>query len=249
MNGELKNYSLSMSGKVALNLLFVEIYFLFRAGKSPFFFTLSDFVDRFSIEILYISLVLFLITGFIFPIAWVAYHSVFWLLDGMRRIVTDRIKVSGVPVFRALNDREKSGRVSVEIAKKYAYKNSKEELSSRIDEWEKSKAKAMEGEITTIGIYILLFVVMLFSSEARPNFLMGVLEIFTENEIVYEIMISILLVQFFLGRLTNFHLFRDAGYLPVDFFKSEEERKEASGWAARHVEQFQPAIKKWLDKH
>ncbi|MCC1482007.1 hypothetical protein J1C52_10185 [Roseibaca sp. Y0-43] len=86
-----------MSGKVALNLLFVEIYFLFRAGKSPFFFTLSDFVDRFSIEILYISLVLFLITGFLFPIAFIAYHSVFWLLDGIRGIAFGTEGVSICP--------------------------------------------------------------------------------------------------------------------------------------------------------
>ncbi|MCC1482641.1 hypothetical protein J1C52_13385 [Roseibaca sp. Y0-43] len=138
--------------------------------------------------------------------------------------------------------------MSVEIAKKYAFKNSKGEMSNRIDEWEKSQAKAMEGEITTTGIYILLFVAILLSSEARPNFLMGVLDIFTENELVYKIIISLFLVQFFFGRLTNYHLFRDAGYLPVDFFKSDEERKEASDWAARHLENFQPSVKKYMEK-
>ena len=238
MIGELRNFSLFMTGKVAVNLLFVELYFLFRAGKSPFFFNLSDFIDRFSIELVFIALVLFLFSGFLTLIFMSLYLIIFSPLEKARSFLLRRVKISGIPVFAALREREVSGRVELQTAKDFAFRNRRSELTARIEKWEKEWSKKAENETLVVGAYGLLLLIIFSSSSDTPNFLMGVIDAFFDSEGVYRFAIMLLAVQAIIGRVTSYYIFRDAAWLPVDFFISETERKEAEAWSSHRVTKF-----------
>ena len=133
----------NITSNVVTKILFVELYFLLRSGKSPAYFALTDFVDNYSIELLYITVLLTLLSGWIFPIVLSAYIIIAGLLSFLGRCVLSSIRYMGIPLFKAIlqNEREKS--VSINIAKSFAHENSDTDLMNRIDNYNKEATTSL----------------------------------------------------------------------------------------------------------
>lgn len=241
----------SLSNGLIAKILAIELYFLLSAHKSPIYFTLTDFLDSHSIEILYISVTIFLLSPWIIPIVMAAYVAVAGTLSWIARKLLGCIRWDGLPVFRILRERDHELAVRIEVAKDYAFRNDLPELAGRIADYESKQNRSMEGEAIAATNFSLVLAILLVSSDSVPNFLMKVtepLEPYT-GIMAYKTVIGLLLIQGIIGRMSSFHLLRDAGILRPDFFKNEEERISAKEWEAAMVERPQPYLIEWMQRN
>lgn len=251
MNSKIDGLLPSLSSGLVTKVLAIELYFLLTASKSPIYFTLTDFLDSHSIELLYISVTIFLLTPWIFPVAMATYIIVAGVPAWIARKVLGAWKSGGVPVFRILQERNRAKAVSLNVAKDYAFRNDLPELSKRISEHEVTHAKAMEGEAIATTNFLLLAAIIIVSSQFSPNFLMKVTQVldpYTGGK-AYVIVVTLLMIQGIVGRMSGFHLLRDSGSLGPEFFRDESERVNAANWVTSMVERNKPDLFEWLQRH
>jgi hypothetical protein len=241
----------SLSSNLISKILAIELYFLLTLSKSPIYFTLTDFLDSHSIEILYISVTIFLLAPWIFPLAIAAYVAVAGTPAWIARKLLGRLKWDGWPVFRMIQDRNREKAVSISITKDYAFRNNLHELTQRIMDHEAKQDRSMEGEATATTNFLLIVIIVLVSSQSAPNFLMKVTEVLEPytGYVAYKVVVALLMIQGILGRMSGFHLLRDAGSLEPDFFRNEEERASAANWVNSMVERNQPYLIEWMQKN
>lgn len=251
MDNKIESLLPSLTSNIVTKILAIELYFLLTLSKSPIYFTLSDFLDSHSIELLYISVTLFLLAPWIFPFAMAIYFFVAgapaWIFSKLLNFV----KWDGLPVFRLLRDRKDDSSVSIEVAKDYAFRNHLTELSQRIEDYQLSNTKHMEGEAIATTNFLLIFLIVIVSDKSSPNFLMkvtGVLEPYLANY-AYVGVVTLLLIQGVVGRISGFHLLRDAGSLHPDFFRDDIERAKAADWVNQIARKHEPHIMQWLRKN
>jgi hypothetical protein len=241
----------SLSSGLVTKVLAIELYFLLTASKSPIYFTLTDFLDSHSIEILYISVTMFLLAPWVFPVAITTYIIVAGFPAWIARKILGTWKSEGLPIFRILRDRNREKSVSINVAKDYAFRNDLPELAQRISEHEVKHSKAMEGEAIAATNFLLILAIVLVSSQLAPNFLMKVTQIFDPyiGGKAYEIVVFLLIIQGIVGRMSGFHLIKGAGSLGPDFFKDENERASAANWVNSMVERNKPYLFDWIQRH
>lgn len=232
-------------------VLLIEVYFLLRIGKSPAYFTLTDFLDAYSIELLYLTVSLSLLTGWVLVPALAAYTLLFGFLAWLTRATFGLIRIQGIPIFKALSQHKRENSVSLEIAKDYAKSHADITMQKRIKEYETESREHLSNEALASANFLLLLVAFWIShSTGAPNFLMKVTTYadpyLMEN--AYEVCIVLLAIQGVLGRISSFHLLSEAGSLPPSFFKDDEERKAVADWATKVVGRFTPLAEKWLNK-
>ena len=113
----------SLTGSMVTKILAIELYFILTLSKSPIYFTLTDFLDSHSIELLYISVTLFILAPWIFPFAIAVYYLVAGAPAWVVAKLLNFVKWNGLPVFRLLRERKKDASVSILVAKDYAFKS------------------------------------------------------------------------------------------------------------------------------
>lgn len=251
MNSKIEGLLPNLSSALVTKVLAIELYFLLTASKSPIYFTLTDFLDSHSIELLYISVTMFLLTPWIFPVAITTYIIVAGIPAWVARKLLGAWKSEGVPVFQILQDRNREKAVSLNVAKDYAFRNDLPELAQRISEHEAKHSKAMDGEAIAATNFLLLVAIVLVSSQVAPNFLMKVTQVFDPytGGKAYAIVVTLLMIQGIIGRMSGFHLLRDSGSLGPDFFRDESERANAANWVNSMVERNQPYLLEWIQRH
>ncbi|MEF3046946.1 hypothetical protein V3C85_07030 [Tabrizicola sp. L79] len=212
---------------------------------------MTDFLDSHSIELLYISVTMFLLAPWIIPLAIATYIVVGGIPAWIGRKAVGVFKSGGIPVFRILQDRNREKSVSLYIAKDYAFRNDLSELGQRISDYEGRHSKAMEGEAIATTNFLLLVAIVLVSSQVAPNFLMKVTQVldpYTGGK-AYAIVVTLLMIQGIVGRISGFHLLRDSGSLGPEFFRNESERSDAANWVNSMVEGNQPYLLEWLQRN
>lgn len=236
---------------VITKILFVEIYFLLRSGQSPAYFSLLDFVDSYSIELLYITALLTLLTGWVVIPAIAGYTIIAGSLSWMGRQIFSVFKYMGVPILKALAEEEREKRVSLSIAENFAHSNSDSDLQRRIVEYKKSSNKSLENEAqATANFVLILAIAWVNHSTGAPNFMMRITSFVDPylSGLAYEICIALLIIQGLLGRATSFHRLPASGYLPTRFFKNEDERSEVAAWTQQEIQRHIPLVEKWLNR-
>ena len=250
MDSKIEGLLPSLSSNLVTKILAIELYFLLTVSKSPIYFTLTDFLNSHSIEILYISVTIFLLTPWIFPIAIATYIVIAGLPAWIARKLFAYWKSDGWPIFKMIQDRNRDKAVSITVAKDYAFRNDFPELTQRIIDYESKHSKAMEGETIAATNFLLVVAIVLVSSQTVPNFLMKVTEVlepYTGNT-AYAVAVALLMFQGIIGRMSGFHLLRDSGNLAPDFFKNEDERASAKNWANSMIERNQPYLIEWMQR-
>lgn len=241
----------NLTNGVITKILFVEIYFLLRSGQSPAYFSLLDFVDSYSIELLYITALLTLLTGWIVIPALAVYMLTAGALSWMGRLFFSTVKFLGIPIFKALREEERKKRVSLTIAKNFAHSNSNSDLQRRIEEYEKSSNQSLENEAQASANFALILAIAWVShSTGAPNFMMKVTSFVDPHlsGIAYEICLALLIIQGLLGRASSFHSLPASGYLPTRFFKNEDERSTVAAWTHQEIQRHFPLAEKWLNR-
>ncbi len=250
MKTNFEGYIPNLTLGVVTKILLIEVYFLLRVGKSPAYFSLSDFLDNYSIELLYISVLFFLLAAWIFPIVFLVYFGFAGTFAWFGRKVMNLIRINGVPVFRALREQDHKQAVSIEIAKDYAKSKKLNELTGRIEEYEKAHEKAMEGETLAATNFFLVLLIVTISCYGAPNFLMRVTSFadpFTKGY-AYHACIVLLAIQGCIGRASSFYLLGNAGKLPRSFFDNEDERQSVAGWSTEIIERNIPLALRWMKR-
>ncbi|MDZ4309965.1 MAG: hypothetical protein U1A24_05340 [Cypionkella sp.] len=231
-------------------MLFLEVYFLLRSKQSPIYFSLTDFVDNYSIELLYIAVTFSLLTGWLFIPAIGGYTVLVGSLAWCGRKFMGMFKCEGVPIFEALNQHNRENSVSIEVAKEYAKSNTDNDLTARIEKHEKESLEQLANEaLATTNFALVILIAWISHSTGAPNFLMKVSSFadpFTFGH-AYTICLALLVSQGLFGRAANFHFIRVSGSLPPGFFKNVDERKKVAGWTEEIVGQYKPLAEKWMD--
>jgi hypothetical protein len=240
----------NVTGDLVTKVLAVEIYFQLRAGKSPIYFTLSDFADSYSLELLYIAVSISLLFAWIIPVAMLLYWSVFGSISFFLNAVGSSIKIKGTPILPFLRWKSDINRVSTQIAEDYAKNNHDDVLLARIKAFEAQKLKQVEGEVIATMNLLLICVIVGLGYMGAPNFLMKVTSFADPllNNYGYEFVCFLLAVQGFFGRLFNYHIFGSMGHLPGDFFSGSEERDKVVAWASEIAARNVPFMRKWIEE-
>lgn len=240
----------NITGNVVTKILFVELYFLLRSGKSPAYFALTDFVDNYSIELLYITVLLTLLSGWIFPIALSAYIITAGLLSFLGRCVLSSIRYMGIPLFKALLQNEREKRVSINIAKSFAHANSDTDLMNRIEAYDKEATTSLEHEANASANFALILMIAWVShTTGSPNFIMKITD-FVDPYLfgsAYYACLILLIIQGIIGRASGFNKLFSSGTLPEKFFKNEEERTKVASWTNSEIERHFPLAQKWMN--
>ena len=246
MGTSLHNLVPSLTGSVLTKLLFLEVYFLFKVGRSPAFFKLTDFLDGYAIEILYLTITLTLLSAWFFLPAIAAYYiiagSIYWLL----RRPFFAFTWSGVPVFKALSIQQKADRVSLGVAEDFLHHNPDADLGKRIEEYKERSQKALESEAASTANLALLVTIVALGWSGTQNFLDKICSIFDPYLLghAYGICVFLLVSGGVLGRATGFNALRDAGSLPASFFRSDDERIRVKRWAEKMITRHETLAKK-----
>jgi hypothetical protein len=240
----------NITGDLVTKVLVVEVYFQLRAGKSPIYFTLSDFADSYSLELLYIAITLFLLSAWILPVAMFLYWFIFGGIRYVLNFIGSVIKIHGIPVFPFLLWKSDSTRVSTQIAEDYAKSNGNEIMLSRIKAFEAKQTKQVEGEVIATMNLLLVLLIIGLGYFGAPNFLMKVTSFADPlvDDYGYEIVCTLLAIQGFFGRLFNYQLFRNLGHLPGGFFTTNEERDKVAAWTSEIVARNIPFMRKWIEE-
>jgi hypothetical protein len=227
------------------------VYFLLRSGKSPAYFSLLDFVDNYSIELLYITVLFTLLSGWIIIPALAGYVLIAGALAWLGRQLVSTIRYMGIPIFKALGNEERRKRVSISIAEDYARSNSNDALLDRIEDYKKSSTQSLENEAQASANFILILIIAYVShSTGAPSFIMKVTSFVDPyfGGSAYQICLALLIGQGLLGRASNFHHLPASGHLPTRFFKNEEERSTVDAWSQQVIQRHAPLAEKWSGK-
>lgn len=247
IEGLLPTVTSSLINKV----LFLEVFFLLRSGKSPVYFSLSDFVDNYSIEIFYIAVLFSMLAAWIAIPAFAFYYVVVGSLSWCGRAILGLFKFEGIPIFKALGQQEREKSVSTEVAIDFAKSKPDLDLLARITEYEKNTQERIKNEaIATANFALVGAIVVTSYLTGAPNFLMKITSFadqFTPDA-AYKVCIILLAIQGILGRATNFYLIRAAANLPPNFFVDEAERNEVNGWASKIIERQIPLAQNWINR-
>lgn len=241
----------NLTNGLITKILFVEIYFLFRSGQSPAYFSLLDFVDSYSIELLYITALLTLLAGWIIIPALACYVIAAGALSWMGRLILATFQYMGVPIFRALREGERERRVSLSIAKDFAHSNSDSDLQRRIQEYEESSNKILENEARASANFALILAIAWVShSTGAPNFMMKVTGFVDPylSGMAHKTCLVLLIIQGLLGRASNFYSLPASGYLPSRFFRNEDERSTVAAWTHKEIQRHLPLAEKWMNR-
>lgn len=239
----------SVTSSIVNKVLFLEVYFLLKAGQSPAYFSLIDFVDNYSIELLYIVVFFFMLSGWLMIPTLTFYFVLSGVLSWLGRQIMGLIKFEGIPIFTALRQDERKKSVSLVIAIDYAKSKQDTELKERIDEYEKATKERLENEALAAANFVLVVLIAWVSySTGAPNFLMKIASFADpfSNGAAYEVCLALLVIQGFAGRATNFHLLHASGSLPPSFFFNEEERGKVEAWAEQMVSKHEPLARQWM---
>lgn len=229
-------------------VLFLEVYFLLRAGKSPAYFSLTDFIQTYSIEILYIVILLSLLAGWLIGPVFLLYFSVAGGLSWAGSQITRLARWQGTPVFSELSRYKRENSVSIAIARDYAHANCDGSLEERIAKYDEEVSQKLQNEMLAAANFALVVLIALVTHFTQaPNFLMKITS-FADGITggrAYEACLTLLVFQGVLGRALCFHLLRDSGSLPPDFFRTEDERRAVAAWVNQVVKKHEPLAKKW----
>lgn len=247
LDGLLPNVTSNITNK----MLFLEVYFLLRAKQSPIYFSLTDFVDNYSIELLYIAVTFSLLAGWLF-LPTIGFYTVFvGSLAWCGRKFMGVFKCEGIRNFEVLNKHNRDNSVSIEVAKEYAKSNTDDDLQTRIEKYERESSERFANEVlATTNFVLVVLIAWISTSTGAPNFLMRVSSFadpFTFGH-AYTICLVLLILGGLFGRAANFHLFRASGSLPPSFFKNADERKKVAAWTEKIVGQYEPLAKQLLDR-
>lgn len=229
----------------------METYFLLRTGMSPAYFSLTDFLNGYSIELFYIAVVFSLIFGWIFLPALALYTVLIAPLAWLGKKVIGMPRYQGIPIFTAVLQRNREDSVSLEIAKDFAKSNSENGLLSRIEEYSAKATTNLSNEMQATANYSLLAAIAYITyATGAPNFLTKVTA-FADPLVfdkAYTVCLYLILVQGIVGRISGFHRLRATVYLPPSFFINEEERLKCKAWVYKTIERNEPLAKRWLNK-
>lgn len=238
-----------ITGNIVNKVLILEVYFLLKAGQSPAYFSLIDFVDNYSIELFYIAVFFTLLAGWIMFPALAFYFALSGVLAWLGGKIMSLVRFQDVPVFKALRQNEREKSVSLEVAIDYARSNQDTELRERVGEYERTAQERVKNEAIAATNFILVVLIALISySTGAPNFLIKVASFADpfSNDSAYKVCLALLVIQGFVGRATSFHLLRDSGNLPPSFFINEEERGKVEAWTEQMVVRHAPLARKWM---
>lgn len=241
----------SITGSVANKVLFLEVHFLLRAGKSPVYFGLTDFIENYSIEILYIAVTFYLFTGWIAPIVILGHYAVVGSLALCAKQFLRIFKFSGIPVFAALNQHNSENSVSILIAKDYAKSNNHADLERRIERYEKDSNENLNNEaVATANFFLIISIALISYLTNAPNFLIKISSFADPifSGYAYHVFGILLIVQGIIGRISSFHLINTSANLPPNFFASEAERANIASWNNDILKRYQPLAEKWKSK-
>lgn len=240
-----------LTNDLVTKVLAVEIYFQLAAGKSPVYFSVSDFANSYSIEILYIAVTLYLLAAWLAPIGMLSYWMFFGSIRSALHLIGSTIRVQGIPLFPYLEWKRDVTRVSALVAEDYARSTGNSMLLLKIKEFEFEKLRQVEGEYVATLNLLLVGTVVVLGHFGYPNFLMRVTafsESFTYGY-SYAAVCTLLIVQGVIGRVSNYHIFRDLGFVPGDIFSSVDERNEAENWSSNIARRHIPFIKRWISNN
>ncbi len=239
----------NMTNNIVNKVLLLEVYFLLKAGKSPAYFSLIDFVDSYSIELFYIAVFFAMLAGWMTLPALAFYYILSGMLSWFGNRIIGLVKTEGIPIFTALGQHARENSVSLGVAIDYAKSKPDPELKKRIEEYEETTQERLSNEILAATNFVLVgLIVWIGSSTGSPNFLMkgaSFADSFSYG-LAYEVCLVLLATQGFVGRATNFHLFRASGSLPPSFFIDEEERAKVEVWKVEMVNNCIPLARKWM---
>jgi hypothetical protein len=239
----------NMTNSIVNKVLFLEVYFLLKAGKSPAYFSLIDFVDSYSIELFYIAVFFVMLAGWLMFPALAFYYVSSGILSWFGNRIMGFVKIKGIPIFTALGQHKRENSVSLGIAIDYAKSKPDPKLKKRIDEYEKTTQERWYNEALAATNFVLVGLIVWISySKGAPNFLMKIAS-FADSfsyGLAYEVCLVLLAIQGFVGRATNFHLLHASGSLPPSFFIDEDERAKVEVWNVKMVEKYMPLARKWM---
>jgi hypothetical protein len=233
MNTNVEKLLPNLTGSVVSKILFLEIYFLLRVGKSPAYFTLSDFFDRHSFELLYIGVLFVLLSDWVlFPATYI--YLVFagplaWCL----RTLLSRIKIAHTYIFKELYSMDRKNRTGLDLTINYARANNDQSLLQRATEYKEAYRHKVAAEKTAATNLILVLAIIGISCLAgTPNFLMMVSDFANPytNGWAYQICIGLFVIQGSIGRAVNFYVFLKANSLPARFFNDDTLRTTIHAW-------------------
>ena len=239
----------SVTNSIVNKVLFLEVYFLLRTGQSPAYFSLIDFVDNYSIELLYITVFFAMLVGWLMLPAMAFYYVIAGVFSWLGRKFMGLFKCEGTPIFTALGQHERENSVSLMIAIDYAKSKPDPELKERIDEYNKASQERLSNEALAATNFVLVGLIAWISySTSSPNFLMKVssfADTFSYGW-AYEVCLVLLAIQGFVGRATSFHLLHASGNLPPSFFSNEDERAEVKAWKLKMCDKYIPLARKCM---
>jgi hypothetical protein len=239
----------NMTNSIVNKVLFLEVYFMLKTGKSPAYFSLIDFVDSYSIELFYIAVFFVMLAGWLMLPALAFYYVLSGILSWFGNWLMGLVKVEGTPIFTALGQHKRENSVSLGVAIDYAKSKPDPELKKRIEEYEKTTHERLSNEALAATNFVLVGLIVWISySTGAPNFLMKVAS-FADSfsyGLTYEVCLVLLAIQGFIGRATNFHLLQDSGSLPPSFFIDKDERAKVEAWHMKTVENCMPLARKWM---
>lgn len=251
MKAQLESLVPNITTSIIQKVLLLEIYFLLRAGKSPAYFSLTDFVDNYSIELFYIAVFFSMLAAWLVLPAMAVYMMFAGILAWCTRKFFGIFKYLGVPIFKILDQHEQENSVSIEIAKDYAKFTNDASLKTRIEEHEEKLQDDFLNETqATINFALIIAIIWISNSTSAPNFFMQVANLvdpFTFGW-AYQICVLLLVLQGIVGRMVSFHIVRSAGSLPIKFFQNDEERETVAAHTSNVVEQKMSAVWRWLAK-
>ncbi len=233
MNASFEKLLPNLTGSVVSKVLFLEIYFLLRVGKSPAYFTLSDFFDRYSFELLYISVLFVLLADWVLLPAAYLYLGFAGPLAWCLRTLLYKIKIGHTYVFKELYSMDRKNLTSLDLTINFARTNGEQSLLQRATEYKDMNRHKVAAEKTAATNLILILGIIGISCLAgAPNFLMMVSDFANPytNGWAYQICIGLIVIQGCLGRAVNFDVFLKANSLPARFFDDDTLRTTIRDW-------------------
>lgn len=246
MIGSLKDFKISSPTTV----LYLEIYFLLRAGKSPFFFTVTDFFEKYTIEVLYLSALIVILSGWLIFAIVSVYLIVFSSIRKIAIFISDKFKIDGFPIFAAMRSYRENNSVSVDVASDFSRRNRDHDLAQRLEKFMAEQKNRTEGEaIATANFVAIIIIYYLTFKNGTPNFIQGLTNFLgAYSNFTYSLVFVLVAVQGILGRIQGITAFTTLGKLPPDFFVDEHEKEKVAAWSEQVLRRNQAIIEPYFKK-
>lgn len=238
-----KKISLPTIRVVAIALA-IELFSILAAGKSPAYMSTAQIFGTMSINFGYYALILSLIS---FPLFFPVLAVSFTLNQIAFRVVSWPFrKIRFFRMAWAMERRRKY--VKAELARNYANVTQDEDLLKKLDKREKALSKP--ESLLTATVFVLFALIVVFSSQENPNFLMKVCSIDEPVQIcaIYTTVIILAFIQSILIMALYGFLFWDLFWFPLaDLPVSKAEILKHSKKASRNS--ISEAMEKWMRGH